>query len=78
MFWREHRPGTPGHATYNANRGYDAKRAFRNQWCQFKIQAIKERKIERTTYGQRSENHGVYHPFGKIVQEEGGWSDPSA
>eukprot|EP00969_Alexandrium_andersonii_P248048 10961662-Alexandrium_andersonii.AAC.1 len=63
---------------YNANRTYDAKRTFRNNWAKFKIETIKERKVERESFTKSDSNLGTFHPFGKIVLEEGGWQDPSA
>ena len=58
--------------------GREAAKAFRTKWAAQEVERIRATTTYTQAWKRVDTTLGTYKTFGKIVLDEGGWTDPSA
>ena len=78
MFSKAHKQGTPDGNSYHALKSAREKSDVRVAWAQAKYEEQSAGSTFDDSFSKVDCNVGVFHPLGRIVVEEGGWTDESA
>ena len=75
-FRRQHKKGTPAYADFKKQHSLEDKHKFKMKWVTDSMTLLSEKYEVNEQWQEITTEKGVYHPFMRIVQEEG--SDASA